>query len=111
MKLRTVIMLGMIWGLIVVGFQWLAGSRFLPQPPDQALSWTPSETSPQSHVNRPYVLEPVMNNSVAWDSEFYLSIAVAGYDDPRISQVRDGDRTVSKSYAFLPFYPTMIKIA
>jgi hypothetical protein len=110
MKLRSVILLGMIWGVIVVGFQWIAGSRFLTQPPDQALSWTPSETSPESHINRPYVLEPVMNNSVAWDSEYYLSIAISGYDDERISTVNDGSREISKSYAFLPFYPVMIKI-
>ncbi len=25
-----------------------------------------------------------MNNQVAWDSEYYLAIAVGGYDDPRL---------------------------
>ncbi len=110
MKLRAVIILGITWGLVVVGFQWVVANRFLTQPPDQALDWTPSETSPDSHVNRPYVLDPVMNASVAWDSEYYLSIAIAGYDDPLISKVYDNDRAISKSYAFLPFYPVMIKI-
>lgn len=46
MKLRTVIFLGMIWGVLVVGFQWVAGNRFQAQSPDQALFWTPGETSP-----------------------------------------------------------------
>jgi hypothetical protein len=110
MKLRSVIILGIIWGLIVVGFQWVVSNRFQTQPPDYALSWTPSETSPESHVNRPYVLEPMMNNSVAWDSEFYLSIAISGYEDPLISKVYDSDHAISISYAFLPFYPVMIKI-
>lgn len=110
MKLRAVIMLGIIWALIVIGFQWVAGNRFAIQPPDYALEWTPSETSPESHVNRPYLNEPLMNNAVAWDSEFYLSIAIAGYDDPRISKVYDNDQAISKSYAFLPFYPALMKI-
>jgi hypothetical protein len=110
MKLRSVIILGIAWGLIVVGFQWITANRFQTQPPDQALDWTPSETSADSHVNRPYLLDPVMNASVAWDSEYYLSIAIAGYDDPLISKVYDNDRAISKSYAFLPFYPVLIKI-
>ena len=51
-----------------------------------------------------------MNNSVAWDSEYYLSIAIRGYDDPRVGSVRDYNRVISKNYAFLPFYPLMIRI-
>jgi len=94
----------------VVGFQWVAGNRFKPQEPDNALSWTASETLPESHKNRPYLLEPVMNNSIAWDSEYYLSISIKGYDDPRVGSVNDYGRFISKNYAFLPFYPLMIRI-
>lgn len=110
MKLRSVIILGITWGLIVVGFQWVVNNRFKHQAPDNALSWTASETSPESHKNRPYLLEPVMNNSVAWDSEYYLSIAIRGYDDSRVGSVNDYGRFISKNHAFLPFYPLMIRI-
>ena len=109
MKLRAVLLMGLIWALLVTGFQVLASLRFGAQPPDRALEWTPSETTPGSHVNRPYVLDPFMNHAVAWDSEFYLSIAIAGYDDPHMAKIDDHGRPLSKSYAFLPFYPVMIK--
>lgn len=110
MKLRTVVLMGLVWGVVVVGFQWLVQGRFAPQPPDEALNWTPGETSPGSQVNRPYLLEPVMNDSVAWDSEYYLSIAISGYDDDRVGKVFDGDREISKNYAFFPLYPVLVKI-
>jgi len=110
MKLRAVIILGITWSLLVVGFQWMAGNRFTTQPPDNALSWTPGETTPASHRNRPYLLEPVMNNQVAWDSEYYLSIAIAGYDDTPTGSVNNQGQMISKNYAFFPFYPVLIKI-
>ena len=69
-----------------------------------------------------------MNNQVAWDSEYYLAIAVGGYDDPRAphltprgvsTSVSDHVVTqsgssfsdsISLSYAFFPFYPMMIRL-
>jgi hypothetical protein len=65
---------------------------------------------------------------VAWDSEYYLAIAIGGYDDPRSphltptgvstsvvdhSVVQSGSSfstSISLSYAFFPFYPLMIRI-
>jgi hypothetical protein len=69
-----------------------------------------------------------MNDQVAWDSEYYLAIAIGGYDDPRsphltpqgvVTSVVDHSVTqsgssfsqsISLSYAFFPFYPLMIRI-
>jgi hypothetical protein len=65
---------------------------------------------------------------VAWDSEYYLAIAVGGYDDPNTpyltpagvtTAVRDHvvsqsgssfSQSISLSYAFFPFYPMMIRL-
>ncbi|MBC8508392.1 MAG: hypothetical protein H8D34_26345, partial [Chloroflexi bacterium] len=64
----------------------------------------------------------------AWDSEYYLAIALGGYDNPNAPHltpagvqtvVRDHvvtqsgssfSESISLSYAFFPFYPMMIRI-
>jgi hypothetical protein len=57
-----------------------------------------------------------MNNQVAWDSEFYISIALAGYDDPVLRSIGDFERSrtpegdFSLNYAFLPFYPFVMRL-
>ena len=51
-----------------------------------------------------------MNNQVAWDSEYYLAIAVGGYDDPATDLVGPPDNQITKSYSFLPFYPMLIRL-
>jgi hypothetical protein len=52
-----------------------------------------------------------MNQQVAWDSEYYLSIAVGGYDDPVMRQIpiRTTGELVSQNYAFFPLYPYMMR--
>jgi len=65
-----------------------------------------------------------MNSHVAWDSEYYLSIAAAGYDDPKVQAVagdyswqnkhfctagRDVD-CYSLNYAFFPLYPWLTRV-
>lgn len=57
-----------------------------------------------------YLIEPFMNNQVAWDSEYYLAIAVGGYDDPATDLVGPPNNQVTKSYSFLPFYPLLIRL-
>jgi Gpi18-like mannosyltransferase len=65
-----------------------------------------------------------MNNQVAWDSEYYLSIAVAGYEDPRAPHYTPAGITmnnppqpaqsfstsISVNYAFFPFYSVLIRM-
>ena len=84
------------------------------------LRWTAAESNQEVQVGKQYLLEPFLNEHVAWDSEYYLSIAMHGYDDPEIRGVpQTGDkgyytsfcvvgrspRCVSLSYAFFPLYP------
>jgi hypothetical protein len=133
------------WGIILIAFQTLATARLVPQFPDRALEWTTKFTSPrylgilsssppirlewktkitgpgyqEDHV---YLLDRFMNDQVAWDSEYYLSIAIGGYDDPRAPHLTpqgqvvtspegiQAPENVSSNYAFFPFYPLMIRI-
>jgi hypothetical protein len=122
--LRNIVLLWLAWVLTVIGFQAWAGQRMLPKRPDYARPfWTPEWTTALAQNGKPYLLEPFMNQQVCWDSEFYLSIAVAGYDDPLVTKANvnlnqfDNDPTndfqrnmqdISLSYAFFPFYPAMI---
>ena len=147
---RVIVMIWLAWGILVIAFQALATARLVPQFPDRALEWTTKFTGPryvgtlsssaplrlewrikfkgpgyqEDHV---YLLEPFMNDQVAWDSEYYLSIATGGYDDPRSPhltpqgevitfpqgiQSTEGSSgsSISSNYAFFPFYPLLIRI-
>lgn len=107
--LRTLVLIWLAWAALVIGFQALVDWRLVLNRPDRATIWTPQETARNSQRDKPYLLEPFMNHQVSWDSEFYLAIAIGGYDDPQVRQVelKDGS-TVSMSYAFFPFYPAVM---
>ena len=126
---RILILIWLAWALILVAFQALATARLVPQFPDRAQEWTTRETASKDYQSgRPFLLEPFMNNQVAWDSEYYLAIAVGGYDDPRAphltprglsTSVSDHvvtqsgtsfSESISLSYAFFPFYPLLMRI-
>jgi hypothetical protein len=119
------------WVIIALVFQELVPARLTLQPPDYALSWTPAETSPHSQDDKPYLNDPFLNTHVSWDSEFYLSIATTGYDDPRVRAIRvlpgrwvpvgpraatpplpasPDNRPLSLNYAFMPFYPLLMRL-
>ena len=125
---RIIVFTWLAWVIIVIGFQALATARLSLEYPDRAQPWTEVFTGEGYQEGHVFLLEPFMNNQVAWDSEYYLAIAVGGYDDPRSPhltpqgvQISVSDHTVSQSgssfnesvslsYAFLPFYPLMIRI-
>jgi hypothetical protein len=107
---RIIVFTWLAWVTIVIGFQAWMSARVMPQWPDSALSWTTSETGPSYQQGQKYLIEPFMNNQVAWDSEYYLAIAVGGYDDPATDLVGPPNNRLTKSYSFLPFYPLLIRL-
>lgn len=125
---RVIVLLWLAWAIILIAFQALATARLIPQFPDHALEWTTKFTGDGYQEGHVYLLEPFMNDQVAWDSEYYLSIALGGYDDPRSPHLTpegvvtspegiqstqggsDAGRVVSSNYAFFPFYPLLIRI-
>lgn len=130
---RNIVLLWLAWVLIVVGFQALATARIQPQWPDHSQWWTELTTTEKAKYQEghPYLLEPMMNNQVAWDSEYYLAIAIGGYDNPCSPTIdldnggnvsvpcttknapppkEGGQKPISLSYAFFPFYPLMIAL-
>ena len=111
---RVIVVLWLAWALIVIAFQALVTARLVPKYPDQAQDWTTRFTERGYQRGHVYLLEPFMNNLVAWDSVYYLSIALGGYDDPRSPHYTPesipptGDRAdpiLSQNYAFSRFIP------
>jgi hypothetical protein len=102
------------WAAVLILFQDFVVERLKLARPDRSLSWTITATQEDPFEKTfPegsgfYRLYP--NKHAAWDSGFFLSIATAGYDDPVMGRVDSGEGyQVSKSYAFMPLYPLLIK--
>jgi len=129
---RTILGIWLGWAVIMLTSHILLPARLQVRPPDRALEWTATETMPGSQAGKVYLNEPFLNRHVSWDSEYYLAIAVGGYEDPGINRIRSGfgNNTssgggywpfvipaesitrpgISLSYAFFPFYPMMIRL-
>ncbi len=122
---RTIVVIWFIWALIMIGYQIYVRARFQPEHPDYAVSfWTPSETLANSQDDKPYLLEPFLNDHVSWDSEYYLSIALGGYADPQMRAIpprfnwnypqvalkgEAPNEWISINHAFFPFYSLMMR--
>ena len=78
---RVIVLMWLVWAIIVIAFQAWATARIVRTFPDLALDWTENFTDTGYQLDHVYLLDPFMNDQVAWDSEYYLSIAVGGYDD------------------------------
>jgi Gpi18-like mannosyltransferase len=108
--LRNIFVLWLAWIFILLGFQAWTVMRFQIKHPDYALEWTPIDTALTYKLDKPYLNEPFMNQQVAFDSEYYLSIATVGYADPKVSATEIHGERVPLNYAFLPFYPYVMKV-
>lgn len=120
----TILVVWLGWALVMIGYQAYIMGRFNLQIQDRSLSWTESYVYPGNQTGMIYLLEPIMNEHVAWDSEYYLSIATGGYRDPvmraippdyswshpqvKPQQVEPG--WISMNYAFFPLYPWLMSL-
>lgn len=109
-SLRVIFFIWLAWVFSVIGFQAWALMRLQSKSHDYALEWTSNETYAGFKDDKPYLREPFMNQQVAWDSEFYLSIAIHGYSDPDVSQADINGEEVPLNFAFLPFYPFLMRL-
>jgi len=109
-SVRNLIFLWLAWVFILLGFQAWTVMRFQVKHPDNALDWTHIDTSSTYKLNKPYLNEPFMNQQVAFDSEYYLSIATVGYNDPKVSSGFINGVRMPLNYAFLPLYPFVMRL-
>lgn len=105
----SIIILWLAWAFILIGFQKIVTLRFNLVHPDNVIGWTATETESYSQNEKIYLVEPFLNQQVSWDSEYYLSIASLGYNDPAILVGTRKNYNPSPSYAFFPLYPLMIR--
>ncbi len=109
--ITTIVVIWLGWFIFLYGFQWLVTMRFAVVRPDRAVAWSAPITTASAKNRSVYLMDPFMNNQVAWDSEYYVGIAVGGYDDPRAgseTNPRTGIAT-PRNYSFFPFYPYAMK--
>jgi hypothetical protein len=105
-SLRILVLIWIAWAAIIIGFQTLVTTRLQPDRPDYATMWSDAETQRNSQRDWIYLTEPFMNRQVSFDSEYYLSIAVAGYgDEASHNMTTRGGQRLSLTYAFFPLYP------
>ena len=118
-RLRTIILIWLGWAVVLLAYQAFAPARLPLARPDRATSFSADETDPSRHQGRPYLAGSFLNSHVAWDSEYYLSIALHGYDDPQMRAVSPASTPadpksglqaahptwISVNYAFFPVYP------
>jgi len=110
-SVRLIVAIWAIWATSLLAFQEIVVARLEPERPDFVLNWTNQETGLRRHGGRPYLSEPLYNTHIAFDSEYYLSIAVVGYDDAEVPQYTPpSGPTVPLNYAFLPAYPFAMRI-
>jgi hypothetical protein len=122
---RQLILIWLAWAVLLSAYQFWVTRRIDLTGLDNVLRWTAGESNQEVQVGKQYLTEPFLNEHVAWDSEYYLSIAMHGYDDPEIRGVpQTGDkgyyttfcavgrssRCISLAYAFFPLYPLLMRI-
>jgi hypothetical protein len=117
--LRAVFLVWLGWAALMLAFQAWVPARFELARPDNVLDWTGSWTSADAGKRHPYLQSPILKGHAQWDSEFYISIALHGYEDPAMRAAspkstpdaevagpkRDHPTWVSLNHAFFPGYP------
>lgn len=110
----SIILMWVGWFVVLYGIQSVTAMRLNLERPDQAVAWSAQETTLENHIQNPLLADPFMNEQVSWDSEYYLSIALYGYDDDGegmdwVRSSKTGEER-SLNYAFFPLYPQLMKV-
>jgi mannosyltransferase PIG-V len=123
-RLAALVAIWLGWAIVICAYQAVAPARLPLLHPDRATNFSADETGPGADVGRPYLSGALLNAHVAWDSEYYLSIALHGYGDPRMRAVSPASTPdnpqsgpqgahpawTSVNYAFFPAYPLAIRV-
>lgn len=111
-SLKNIIIIWFAWICAIFIFQNIIICRFNLEKPDRLFKWTEEQTSKLDALKEPILNDPFLNTHVSWDSKYYLSIAINGYDDRNIRTVSSNKETITKqislNYGFFPLYPLLI---
>ena len=121
---RTVALIWLGWAMVMLAYQSFAQARLPLLRPDHATTFSAQETGTDSLRGRPYLDGGgLLRSHVAWDSQYYLSIALHGYDDPTMPAVSPTSTSAAPmsgpqklhptwtaiNYAYFPAYPMAIR--
>lgn len=122
-SIRNILLIWLGWAIVILAFQSLVQWRISLERPDNVISWTASGTGNTRNLGKPFLSDPFLNGHVAWDSEYYLAIAVDGYASSRVQAIpgdfsfaqyhfckTPGDDCYSLSDAFFPVYSILIRV-
>jgi hypothetical protein len=122
-SIRSIILIWLGWAIVILTFQSLVQWRISLERPDNVISWTASGTGSTRNLGKPFLSDPFLNGHVAWDSEYYLAIALDGYDSQRVQAIPGnfsfsqyqlckipGDDCYSLSNAFFPVYSMLTRL-
>jgi hypothetical protein len=117
-SIRNIILIWAGWAIVMIAFQHWVEMRVELRSPDHFLD--------PAQQHSPYLSDPFLNSHISWDSEFYLSIATAGYDDPEVRAIHpnfhwnstqqtycisgEDPDCFSLNYAYFPLYPLTIRL-
>ncbi len=122
--IRSIVFLWLGWAILMLGFQALVLARIDLVRPDNAVTWSAAETTEPRNQSDLSHLDSFIASHVAWDSKYYIAIALNGYGDPDLPVVGPAStpntpQTASRaahpdwpsvSSAFLPGYPVAMRI-
>jgi hypothetical protein len=116
-SIRNIILIWAGWAIVMIAFQHWVEMRVELRSPDHFLD--------PAQQRSPYLGDPFMNSHISWDSEFYLSIATVGYDDPAVRAIHSNFQWNSEkqtycvsgtdpdcyslNYAYFPLYPLITR--
>ena len=117
-SIRNIVIIWIGWAIMMIAFQHWVIMRVELRSPDHFLD--------PAQQRSPYLDNPFMNSHISWDSEFYLSIATVGYDDPAVRGITSNfewgtaqesycipgtnSGCYSLNYAFFPLYPLLTRL-
>src|SRR5262249_6287601 len=78
--------------------------------PDTVKDWTASWTNAGSGARHPYLQGQAMKGHAGWDSEFYISIALHGYEDPTMRAASPGSTPDAEVAAPKGSHPTWVSL-
>jgi hypothetical protein len=106
-NLRQVVLIWLIWSVFIIVYMQFSFLNTMQFSDYQGILST-LETLYDTQV---YLREPFLNSIVAWDSEFYLSVATIGYGDTNVSHIQNQEgESYTKNHAFFPLYPYLMKV-
>lgn len=107
-SIARIILLWLGWILVIFLFQAFIYTRFQLERPDTTMDWTIEHTPPVGWNPIYNSTNLFLRSHTAWDSNYYISIATNGYG--HLGRfVLPSSETLATDYAFLPFYPFLMR--